>query len=162
VEWVKVRINLLHEPSMRRAFHSVANPARAAEYFSRLADRDANAISSRAFLKCRKISSALRSRSWCQSSPQIPDPQCRRAGAHAPYNCSKSECHRPFAAWFLSHNPGCTLLNTAIQASCSTLSFSTTDLTKLSSIAWGCHVRIGCAAPALWPNAAKPRRGRDL
>ena len=31
---------------MRRAFHSVANPARAAEYFSRLADREANAISS--------------------------------------------------------------------------------------------------------------------
>jgi hypothetical protein len=30
---------------MRRAFHSVANPARAAEYFSRLADREANAIS---------------------------------------------------------------------------------------------------------------------
>lgn len=64
------------KPNMRLAFHCVAKPARAAEYFPRLADSDAKAISSIALRKCRKISSALRPE--CAAAHLLPLPRGRR------------------------------------------------------------------------------------
>jgi hypothetical protein len=53
LQWngIKVRINLLHKTEHTASVPLVANPARVAEYFSRLADREANATSSSAFRK---------------------------------------------------------------------------------------------------------------